>query len=200
MKEPSKKEGDVLLKASNKAKPPKKDFEYLSQNPLLNSLLSTISSQQLLKIILQRLYQEQGLQLPELIKTFQAAKEEASIPLSIFSSSFDPAEALYKFLKENEAFSFQQIASELHRDQKSVWATYQRAEKKKKQAFFIEGEKYFLPLSIFKKRRNSFLESVVFYLNSVHHLSNRQIAKLLQRTPNTVAVLMKRARDKHESA
>ena len=146
------------------------------------------------------MYQEQGLQLPELIQTFQAAKEEASIPLSIFSSSLDPAEALYKFLKENEKLSFRQIASELHRDQKSVWATYQRSSKKKKQTFLVEDERYFLPFSIFKKRKYSFLESIVFYLNSVHHLSNKQIAKLLQRTPNTVAVLMKRARDKHESS
>lgn len=146
------------------------------------------------------MHQEQGLQLPELIKTFQAAKQEASIPLSIFTSALDPAEALYKFLKENEKLSFQQIASELHRDQKSVWATYQRSAKKKKQVFLIQEEKYFLPLSIFKKRKYSFLESVVFYLNSVYYLSNKQIAKLLQRTPNTVAVLLKRARDKHESA
>ena len=154
----------------------------------------------MLRIILQKLYQEQGLQLPELIKTFQAAKEEASIPLSIFSSSLDPAESLYKFLKENEKLSFQQIGLELHRDQKSVWATYQRASRRKKQLFLIQEEKYFLPLSIFKKRKYSFLESIVFYLNSIYHLSNKQIAKLLQRTPNTVAVLMKRARDKHESA
>ena len=167
---------------------------------LLDALLSTISSQQLLKIILQRLHQEQGLKLPELIQMFQEAREEASIPLSIFFSSLDPAEALYKFLKENEKFSFREIATELHRDQKSVWATYQRAWKKKKQVFLIQDEKYFLPLSIFKKRKYSFLESVVFYLNSVHHLSNKQIAKLLHRTPNTVAVLMKRARDKHGSA
>lgn len=166
----------------------------------MGSLLSTISSQQLLKILLQKLYHEHGLQLPELIKAFQAAKEEASIPLSIFSSSLDPAEALYKFLKENEHFSFQQIALELRRNQKSAWATYQRASKKKKQAFFIGDEKYFLPLSIFKQRRYSFLESVIFYLHSVYFLPNRQIAKLLQRTPNTIAVLMKRAKDKHESA
>lgn len=163
---------------------------------LLESLLTRISSQQLLKILLQKSYQEYGLQLPELIKTFQEAKEEASIPLSIFSSSLDPAEALYKFLKEQEHLSFQQIASELHRNQKSVWATYQRAGKKQKRILLVEEEKYFLPLSIFKKRRYSFLESIIFYLNTVYHLSNQQIAKLLRRTPNTIAVLAKRARDK----
>jgi len=167
---------------------------------LLDAFLSSVGSRQLLRILLQKLHQEQGLQLPELIQTFQAAKEEASIPLSIFSSSLEPAEALYKFLKEQEKLSFQQIAKELHRDQKSVWATYQRAVKKKKQVFLIHDENYFLPLSIFKKRKYSFLESIVFYLNSVHHLSNKQMAKLLHKTPNTIAVLLKRARDKHESA
>jgi len=167
---------------------------------LLDALLSTISSQHLLKIILQRLHQEQGLQLPELIQTFQEAKQEASIPLSIFFSSLDPAEALYKFLKENEKLSFLEIARELHRDQKSVWATYQRSWKKKKQVFLIQDERYFLPLSIFKSRKYSFLESIVYYINSVHHLPNREIAKLLHKTPNTIAVLMKRARDKHGSA
>ena len=170
------------------------------EDVLLNSLLSTISSQQLLKIILQRMYQEQGLQLPELIQTFQDAKQEASIPLSIFSRSLEPAEALYKFLKENEKCSFQKIAVELHRDQKSVWATYQRSLKNKRQAFLIQDERYFLPLSIFKKRKYSFLESIVFYLNTTYHLPNKQIAQLLNRTSNTVAVLMKRARDKHGSA
>ena len=154
MKESSKKGGDVLL----------------------DSLLSTLSSQQLLKILLQKLYHEHGLQLPELIKAYQAAKQEASIPLSIFSNSLDPAEALYKFLRENEKLSFQQIASELQRDQKSIWATYQRSVKKKKQSFLIQEEKYFLPLSIFKKRKYSLLESVVFYLNFANHLSNKQIA------------------------
>ena len=167
---------------------------------LVDSLLSRINSQQLLKMLLRSLYQEQGLQLPELIHVFQEARQEASIPLSIFSSSLDPAEALYKFLKENESLSFQEIAARLHRGHKSIWATYQRSGKKKKQVFLIQDEKYFLPFSIFTKRKYSLLESVVFYLNSVHRLSNQQIAKLLHRTPNTVAVLMKRARDKHGSA
>jgi len=167
---------------------------------LLDSLLSTVSSRQLLKKILRTLYQQQGLQLPQLIQAFQEAKQEASIPLSIFSHTLEPAEGLYKFLKENEGFSFQRIARETNREHKSIWATYQRAHKKKRQIFTSQEEKYFLPLSIFKNRDYSFLESVVFYLNSVHHLSNRQIAALLHKTPNTVAVLMKRARDKHGSA
>ena len=165
---------------------------------LLDSLLSAISSQHLLKIILQKLCQEQDLQLPELIHTFQEAKEEASIPLPIFSYSLEPAEALYKFLKENEGLSFQRIAQELNRDQKSVWASYQRAEKKNRKKFSFQNKCYFLPLSLFKNRSYSILESVVFYLHSTHHLSNKDIAALLHKTPNTVAVLMKRARDKHQ--
>ena len=165
---------------------------------LLDTILSTVSSHQLLKIILQKLYQEQNLQLPDLIQVFQDAKQEASIPLSIFSS-LDPAEALYKFLRENESFSFQRIAQETGRDYKSIWATYTRAHRKKKPLFSFPDERYFLPLSIFNDRDYSLLESIVFYLNSAHHLSNKQIAALLHKTPNTIAVLMKRARDKHEA-
>lgn len=165
----------------------------------LDLLLSLGDSQQLLKALLHKLYQEQSLQLPELIGIFQLAKQEPSIPLSIFNQVLDPAEALYKFLKENEGFSFQQIGQETGREDKSIWATYQRS-KKKKQLFQIHDEKYFLPLTIFKSRRYSFLESIIFYLNNTYHLSNKEIAKLLRRTPNTIAVLIKRARDKHESA
>ena len=166
---------------------------------LFDTLLTTLSSKQLLKAVLQKLQQEQNLQLPDLIKIFQEAKQEALLPLSIFSHSLEPAEALYKFLKENEGFSFQKIAQATKRDQKSSWATYQRAQGRRKQKFLVKEEKYLLPLSVFNNRSYSFLESVVFYLNSVHHLSNKEIAKLLHKTPNTVAVLLKRARDKHES-
>ena len=171
----------------------------LEREDPLELLLSALSSQQLLKIILQKLYQEQNLQLPQLIQAFQEIKQEASIPLSIFSYSLDAAEALYKFLRENEGFSFQRIAQETRRDYKSIWATYTRAHRKKKPLFSFPNEKYFLPLSIFNDRDYSLLESIVFYLNTIYHLSNKQIAKLLHKTPNTVAVLMKRARDKHES-
>jgi len=169
------------------------------EGEVILELLTTAGSRQLLKTILLKLQREQNLQLSELIETYQEAKQEASIPLSIFSQPLDAAEALYKFLKENEQFSFQRIAQETQRDYKSIWATYQRAHKKKKIIFSFQNEKYFLPLSIFNNRNYSLLESVVFYLNSVHHLSNKEIAKLLQKTPNTIAVLLKRARDKHES-
>ncbi len=164
---------------------------------LLGALLTAVSSRQLLKAVLERLQQEQNLQLPELIKTFQEIKKEVSIPLPIFSHSLEPAEALYKFLKENEGFSYKKIAGATKRDQRSVWATYQRARKKKKQKFLLKEEQYIFPLSIFKNRSYSLLESVVFYANTVYNLSNPQIAKLLHKSPNSIAVLMKRARDKH---
>ena len=163
---------------------------------LFDALLATVSSQQLLKVVLQKLRQEHHLELPELIKTFQEVKEEVLLPLSIFSHSLEPAEALYKFLKENEHFSYQKIADQIKRDRKSVWATYQRARERRKQKFVIKEDQYLLPLSLFTNRSYSFLESTIFYLNSIHHLSNQEIAVLLQRSQNTIAVLLKRARDK----
>lgn len=167
------------------------------EDELVHSLLTTISYRQLLKTILKKMSQEQNLQLSDLIKTFEEIKGEASIPSMIFSSPLEPAEALYKFLKENEEYSYQQIAQATKRNQKSVWATYQRAKKKNGQKIDPGEEKHYLPLMIFGNRTYSYLESVVFYLNTVYNLTNPKIAKLLQKNPSSIAVLMKRARDKH---
>jgi hypothetical protein len=163
---------------------------------LLQAILAKANSRQLLKEILKTLYHEQNLQLPELIKTFQEVKKEISIPLSIFSHHLHPAEALCKYLKENEGMSYQDIAQCLHRNDKSIWATYQRARKKVKSEFQIREEKYALPLSIFQNRELSFLESVVFYLYRIYRLSNKIIGKTLHKSPNSMAVLLKRALDK----
>ncbi len=164
---------------------------------ILDAVLTNLSSQQLLKIVLKKIQSEGNLDLNQLINTFQETKEESPIPSFIFSSPLAPAEALYKFLKENEEYSYRQIAQATKRNQKSVWATYQRAKKKNGQRIDPREEKHYLPLVIFGNRAYSYLESVVFYLNTVYNLTNPQISKLLHKSPNSIAVLMKRARDKH---
>jgi len=164
---------------------------------LLDVLLNTLSSQKLLEIVLKKIQSEGDLQLADLIKTFQETKGEISVPLSIFSTSLPPAEALCSFLRENKKLSYKEIAALISRNEKNVWAACQRAKRKNKKHLKAE-EKYHLPVSIFKDRSYSLLENVVFYLNRVHHLSNKEIAKLMKKSPNSIAVLMKRARDKHE--
>ena len=165
---------------------------------LLDVLLTNLGSQQLLKTVLKKIQHEGNLELNQLVEIFQEAKSELTLPLSIFSLPLQPAEALCKYLKENEKLSYKEIGLLLSRNEKSVWATYQRAKKNKKQMFLKTKEKYNLPISIFHDRSYSVLESIVFFLHQIHQLSNPQIARLLKKSPNSVAVLMKRARVKDE--
>lgn len=163
-----------------------------------DALLTSLGSKQLLTILLQKLHTEQNLQLDQLITLFQETKHEISVPLSIFSSRLQPAEALCKYLKENEKLSYAEISSLINRNRKSIWATYRRANEKMKPAF-LNNKEFLIPISVFNNRHYSLLESVVLYLHQVYKLSNKQIAKLLKKSPNSMAVLTKRARDKYES-
>jgi DNA-directed RNA polymerase specialized sigma24 family protein len=159
-------------------------------------LLDSLSSQALLKVLLKRLHQTENLQLDTLVSLFQEASQEITVPLSIFSHNLYPAEALCKYLRENKKLSNQEIGKLLNRDSKSVWGTYSRAQGKKKGAFTQKRDDHFLPLSIFQKN-SSFLESVILHLHQVHGWSNKHIATLLKKSPNSIAVLYKRAREKH---
>mgnify|MGYP000507102108 CR=1 FL=1 len=161
-------------------------------------VFANFSSQQLLKQLLLQLHTNQDFKLDHLLNIFNEVKQEYSIPLSIFSHHLHPAEALCKYLKEKEGLNNQEIAVLLNRHQKSVWSTYQRARQKMRKKFSIKNEQYHLPLSIFNNRSYSLLESVVQYMNHTHKLSNKQVAKLLGKSSNSIAVLAKRAREKDD--
>ncbi len=163
----------------------------------MEALFASLNSPQLLKQLLQQLQKNNGLQLPELIQIFQEAKQEQLIPLSIFSSRLYPAEALCKYLHEQEHFSYHEIAVMLKRNERSVWASCQRARKKLRSAFIVKDENYLLPLSLFQNPFLTLLESVVLYLHTAYNLTNPQIATLLHKSPNSIAVLSKRAREKN---
>lgn len=164
-----------------------------------STVLTTIDSQKLLKQLLRQLHQQQNLQLDEVIHLFQEVNQEINIPLSVFSGKLYPAEALCKYLKEKENLSYSEMGKLLHRDNKNIWATYQRAKKKMKKpkrSFLKKEEKYFLPLSLFANLSLSLLENLVLYLHQTYSLTNPQIAKLLHKSPPSMAVLYKRAREK----
>lgn len=163
---------------------------------LSDVLISNLGSRQLLKTLLKNLREKQGLKLEEWIEIYQQAEKDISVPLSVFSYKLKPAEALCKYLKENEALSYKEIAKLTARNEKSVWAAYKRANEKKAQQFISKEEKYKLSIQIFRNRSYSLLESIILYLNKTYRLSNPQMAKLLNKSPNSIAVLMKRARKK----
>ncbi|MBI2668585.1 sigma-70 region 4 domain-containing protein [Candidatus Woesearchaeota archaeon] len=167
---------------------------------------SALHSETVLRDILKQFYREQHLELDQLIHVFQEVREEQLIPLSIFAENLPPAEALCKYLREKEKLSYKEIAEGLGRSQKSIWASYQRAKqqtKKKKSKFSLKPlkplkqDQFYLPLSLFRNRSLSLLENAVWYLREVHRLKNKEIARLLHTSPNSVAVLVKRGREKN---
>lgn len=164
---------------------------------LFKSLFANVNSQQLLKQLLLQLHSTQDFQLDQLLTVYNDVTKEHNIPLSIFSYNLHPAEALCKYLKEKKGLSYQEIAVLLNRHPKSVWSSYQRSHKKMRKQFPLKTEHYHLPLSLFNNRSYSLLEGVVLYMNQIHKLSNKQLAALLGKSSNSIAVLAKRAREKN---
>lgn len=165
----------------------------------VKSVLQTANTQLLLRHVLQELHSQQHFQLDQLIAIYQHIQEDINVPLGIFAGKRNPAEALCLFLKENKNLPFPKIAEILNRDPRSVWGTYHRAKTRNKKNIvnISASEKYLIPLQLFSDRSKSLLEHVVFHLHQVHQLTNPQIAVLLHRSPNSIAVLYKRARVKN---
>ena len=166
----------------------------------IKSVLRIANSQLLLRHVLQELHQQEHLQLDQLVRIYQDIQRDINVPLTIFAGKRNPAEALCLFLKEHKKLTNQKIAEVLSRDSRSIWGTYQRAKKRNKNNNNLQNhqvsEKYSIPLQLFSNRSLSLLEHIILYLHQVHQLTNPQIAKLLERSPNSIAVLYKRAREK----
>lgn len=163
-----------------------------------SSLISSLSHQALLKHLLGEMVSQEKLQLKKLVEIFNEIKLEQLIPLSIFSYKLHPAEAICKYLREDLHYSNKRIAVLLNRNEKSTWSSYQRARSKMKNKFLFKKVRYNLPISIFQDRSYSLMESLILYLSKVYDLSNKDISNLLKKSPNSIAVIKKRAREKDE--
>ncbi|MEK6901450.1 MAG: hypothetical protein AABX37_03850 [Nanoarchaeota archaeon] len=166
------------------------------KNEVWNTLLDSLSSQHVLKQLLGQLQREQNLQLDQVISLYLEVKQERAVPLSIFATKLYPMEALCKYLHEEEKLSYQEIGTLLQRDARSVWGAYHRARRTWKKPFHRKREQYMIPFSLLQDRSSTVLEHVVLYVHTVYRLTNRQLGKLLHKSPNSMAVLLKRAREK----
>ncbi len=165
----------------------------MTSDDLIQSLLAQAPARQLLSELLHHLQERGQLSLPELIQLYETAWGEDQIPLSVFARPL-PAGALVKYLHEVNHLTFSQIAVALGRDARTVWGTYQRQRRKRPFSPAPRGQ-YTLPLSLFRDRSCSILEHVVFHVHTTYHLSNPALAKYLHKSPNSIAVLWKRARE-----
>ena len=162
----------------------------------ISSIVSSLSNRTLLNYLLTEMISEEDLQLSDLMKMFNEIKSEQLIPLSIFSYELKPAGAICKFLRENLGYSNKKVSVLINRDDRSTWASYQRAKLKMKKKFVDKNEEYKLPVSIFQDRSYSLMESLLIYLSKYYGLSNKEMAKLLNKSSNSIAVVVKRAKEK----
>lgn len=117
----------------------------------------------------------------------KSGNKELQLPVDIFNNKkLSSLEAICKYLKENENFSFYQIAEILNRDNKTAWGTYDKAKKKLSSKFVINEPKYFIPISIFKNRKLGVLELICLYLKDNYGLTYHQIAVMLNRNDRTI--------------
>ncbi|MBN4049194.1 hypothetical protein JYT91_01110, partial [archaeon AH-315-M20] len=151
----------------------------------------------LIKEMSKRLRDEYEFSDEQLYEAFVKGKEEETllIPVSIFSTKLAPAEALIKYLKETHDINYHEISILINRNERGVWASYQRAIKKMPSKFEIR-ETIFVPVSIFADNNFSILECLISYLKDVKHMKNSKIAILLNKNPSNIWTIYNRAKTK----
>jgi DNA-directed RNA polymerase specialized sigma24 family protein len=121
---------------------------------------------------------------------------EETVPVSIFSQRLSPSEALCKYLKEERKLNFHEISGTINRDERSVWTSCRRAARKMPKRLVAKEDDITIPLAEFTDRSKSILEHVVVYLKAKHKLSNKEIAKTLNKQQGAIATVANRAAEK----
>jgi len=84
----------------------------------------------------------------------------------------------------------------LNRDNRTIWATYNNAIKKKKEKLIVKESKFFIPVSILAERKLSVLGAIVSYLKDNFNLRYSEIAALLNRDERNMWTAYNRAKKK----
>ncbi len=173
----------VLITASLAKKRRKQNPKLVSREKILEEAFKIISKEL-----------EEKFNLPQAELYSRAFKK--NIPVSVFSYKLGALEALVKYLKENLCMSYHQIAELIHRDDRTIWASYRAAGRKMKEKMDIKGEpKMFLPISIFKNRKLTVLGAAVVYLKD-KGVKYSEISGLTGRNQKNIWTIYSRAAKK----
>jgi len=137
-----------------------------------------------------------GIGLDEIASMLKKSKqkeemgEEMTVPVSIFKNKdVGPAATLVKYMKENRNMRLSKIARMLNRDDRTIWHEYRLSSGIRG---LEEKEGPNIPIEIFKERKFSILESLIFYLRE-NGRSNIEIANMLGRDPRNIYTIYSRA-------
>lgn len=123
-------------------------------------------------------------------------KNKRNIPLCVFSLELSCLETIVKYLKENLKLEFKEMGVLLGRSTKTLWQAYNSSKKKHPLQLIADDFSLTIPISLFKDRRLSILEHIVFYLK-MEGMRFSDIARALKRNPRTVWTVYSRARKKN---
>ena len=163
-------------------------------------LLNSLKKEELLNILKRvttHLKQNYNLSEEEILSEAKGTKQ-IFIPASIFSFVLSPAEAIVKFLKENYDLKYSEIAKLIQRDERGIWGSYRRANKKLPSKIIPKQPDILIPISVFTNK-NSIFESLVVYLRDTRNMKGTQIAQLLNKKPSTIWTVYNRAKQKNEA-
>ncbi|MEM4710901.1 MAG: hypothetical protein QXL18_03075 [Candidatus Woesearchaeota archaeon] len=120
--------------------------------------------------------------LEELINNYKKIKQIQQIPITIFSNKkLGVLEAIVKYLKENQELSFKEIAEILHRDQRTIWTTYNKAVKKQKEKFSTKKDQEYITIKSFSNTKYSPLQALIKELEAKGYTLSK-IAKITNRS------------------
>jgi hypothetical protein len=88
-------------------------------------------------------------------------------------------------MKEELGMQYCEIARTLDRDQRTVWATYDKAVKKAP-GKLLPGNGGVIPIEIFKDRNQGVLEILCKYAHEDLKMNHSQIARAIGRDPRTI--------------
>jgi DNA-binding CsgD family transcriptional regulator len=131
----------------------------------------------------------------EEIRELVEIRREINVPTGIFTKKIGALETISKYMKENLNMNYKEIAEELNRDERTIWTAYNKARKKQPKPLEVKETKMFLPLSIFKNRKLTILESIIVYLKE-EGMKYNEIAELLGRDQRNIWTIYSKARKK----
>ncbi len=121
------------------------------------------------------------------------------VPSTVFCDrSLSFLESLVEYLKSQLQLTYHEIAVLTNRDERNIWTLHDRAQRKRHERppVFVKTPVIQIPLSVVRDRSVSILEVVVEYLRDRTHLSNHQIATVLNRSDKTVSTVYVRTKRK----
>ena len=172
--------------------------EDLSDEEELIKVLSDVELKEFLKTFINHLKQDHKLASDQIVELFgKRIPGKDSLPISIFDNNeLSCLETIVKYLKEEFNLRFHEIAVLLNRDDRTIWATYNIACKKRKEKLVVKESKFFILVSIFKDRKLSVLEAIVGYLKDEFNLRYSEIAVLLRRDERNMWTVYNRYKKK----